>query len=242
MAIIPSICETRLEWLQPATVGIPSPAHLAMSRVGLVDDVDDLNRVTLAATCDVLPLCRDRDVTLLVRLASEAMHVRVDSPMLERAIFLLLEASSCCAQLVEGTGKVEVVTTRRRDVAELSASAARSAVSRVPMSFDQLLPRARSVVEAFGGTLIVIEQLNQIVFKAKLPLLPPSTGELEQRVALLSEGVRGHAAPDTWTREPPGVNDEWTNNQEPLTARAPRTPAPTQPWTTDRRGLEAARL
>lgn len=168
MATIPN--ELPREW-----PGIPS-RHEGGRR--LTADLDDLNRITLAATCEVLPICRHRGVTLFVRLVSEAIHVRAHARLLEKAAAWLLEEASALASLDGEGGQVTIETIRAGCRAELRMIACESQMR--PGSSDVLLA-VRSVLEAHGGSLDVTEGVEGTTFSTMLPVSVPGKGELGMR-------------------------------------------------------------
>jgi hypothetical protein len=212
MAFIPSINESILEWSRRAATTPPTCPSRSRSFNG-IENVDDLNRITLAATCEVLPLFRDRDVTLLVSLASETMHIRVESRLVERALFTILEAASCCAQLDQGCGRVRVETYRQGEQAIIRTTAYDGELA-IPATIPEiLLVRARALIEAFRGAVTIDQRPGQTCFFASLPIFNPGAGELARHVTLSAGSTQRDKAGTLETdieSDDAGENNEWS--------------------------------
>lgn len=165
--------------VEPPSVWLRAPKLRSRSRRHTSSDVDDLNRVTLAATCEALPLCRDRGVTLLVRLVSEAICIWADSRQLEQATICLVEEASAVASLSGEGGWVLVETIRTGLRAELRMT---SCGCRKNQEITESVRAARQVVEAHGGSLEVTEDGGQTTLSTMLPLSEPGMGDLEERI------------------------------------------------------------
>lgn len=179
MAIVPNALPS--QWFKVPLMMDPPPRGRRLAA-----GFDDLNRLTLAATCSVLPLCRDREVALLVRLVPESIRIKVDSQLLElAAICLLEEASALAGSNVEG-GWLVVETCRESGRAELRMIACGH---RRPAADNGAVRAARQVVEAHGGSLDITIEGDQTTFATSLPLSEPEKGGIEARVDLSAARV-----------------------------------------------------
>lgn len=167
--------------------GLPGGAAYSFTsgveRRPLMGEVDDLNRITLAATCEVLPTCRSRGVTLVVGLAARSIEIRADSRRLERAVACLLDDATALATTTGAGARVRVQTGVVGERAELTLITAglMGGVVALPS-----LPTAQWIVEAHGGSLRIVEEQDRTTYEASLPILEPSQGNVEDRVAYLS--------------------------------------------------------
>lgn len=145
-----------------------------------LDDIDDLNRLTLAATCEVLPACRDRGVTLLVGLAADPIQVKGDSHRLERTVACLLEEASRISTMTGAGARVRVETARTRTHGEVRVITA--GVIATGLS-PEVFPAASRVLAEHGGTLRVVEEPGRrITMHVRLPVHVPDPGRHEDRI------------------------------------------------------------
>jgi len=150
-----------------------------------IAEVDDLNRIVLASSCEALPSCRDRDVTLVLGLTKETIRIRADSRSLERAVTSLIDDASALAMSAPGR-KLRVETSRDGSKAALRLT---TEATMHGVVMGEAFAGAQRVVEQHGGALHVTERPGTLMVQAEFPIHEPGNGDLEGRIEIpRSEG------------------------------------------------------
>jgi hypothetical protein len=185
----------------------------------VTSDLDDLNRIALAAAHEVLPLCRHRGVALLVRLVPEAISIRARGKLVEKAATWLLEDVSSLACAAGGDGHVTVETCRVGRCAELRVTA--GGTTGGPESSEIVLA-VRRVMDAHGGSLIVAANGDETTFSMVFPAVAPGSGELGARAAVLERHpeFRPGAPPPVLSLMGPDGSGGWTTSRVPVSSEA----------------------